>query len=61
MNILRMGDKSSKQRGFRKNGAGDLLPAVRFLGRLYNFCNFKIGRLTLVGQNPVKSLLFSLM
>ena len=61
MNILRKGDKLPVQRGFSKNRAGDLLPVLRFLGRLYNFCNFVIGRWTLVGQHPVKSLLFSLM
>ena len=25
---------------FFQNGRGDLLPALRFLGRLYSFCNF---------------------
>ena len=48
-------------RGFSKNGVGELLPALRFLGGLYNFCNFVIGRSTLVGVHPVKLLLFSLM
>ena len=61
MNILCAGDKSPVQRDFSKNGAGDLLPALRFLGGVYNFCNFVIGRSTLVGQHPAKSLLFSLM
>ena len=61
MDILRGGYKLPVQRGFSKNGAGNLLPALRFLGRLYNFCNFVIGRSTLVRQHPVKSLLFSLM
>ena len=61
MNISRVDNKSPVQRGFSKNGAGDLLPALRFLGGLYNFCNFVIGRSTLVGQYPVKSHLFSLM
>ena len=42
MNILRVGDQSPVQRGFFKNSAGDLLPALRFLGGLYNFCNFAI-------------------
>ena len=40
MNILRVGDKSLVQRGFFRTSAGDLLPALRFLGGLYNFCNF---------------------
>ena len=40
MNILRAGDKSSAQRGFFKNCVGDLLPALRFLGGLCNFCNY---------------------
>ena len=35
-------DKSPMQRGFIKNNAGDLLPALRFLGRLCNVCNFVI-------------------
>ena len=30
------------QRDFFKNSAGDLLPAIRFLDGLYNFCNFVI-------------------
>ena len=30
------------QRGFFKHSAGDLLLALRFLGGLYNFCNFVI-------------------
>ena len=30
------------KQGFFKNSAGDLLPAPRFLGGLYNFCNFVI-------------------
>ena len=42
MNILRAGDQSPVQRGFFKNRVGDLLPALRFLGGLYNFCNFAI-------------------
>ena len=57
-NILHAGDKSLVQSSFYKNGTGDLLPALRSLGRLYNFCNFG---LTSVRQHPVKSLLFSLM
>ena len=36
MNILCVGDKLPMQRGFFKNNAGDLLPALSFLGRLYN-------------------------
>ena len=40
MNILRAGDKSPVQRGFFKNNADDLLPTLRFLGGLYNFCNY---------------------
>ena len=40
INILRVGDKSSVQRGFFKNSACDILPASRFLGRLYIFYNF---------------------
>ena len=35
-----MVDKSPMQRGFIKNNAGDLLPALRFLGRLCNVCNY---------------------
>ena len=46
------------QRGFSKNGTGNLLPALRFLSGLYNFCNFVIERCMLVGQHPAKSLLF---
>ena len=42
MNILRAGDKLPVQKGFFKNGAGDLLPALRFQGGVYNFCNFVI-------------------
>ena len=36
------GNKLPVERGFFKNSAGDLLPALRFLGGLYNFCNFII-------------------
>ena len=36
MNILSAGDKSPVQR------PGGLLPALRCLGGLYNFCNFVI-------------------
>ena len=42
MNILRAGDKSPVQRSFFSNSAGDLLPALEFLGRLYNFRNLVI-------------------
>ena len=42
MNILRAGDKSFRQRGFSTNSAGDLWPALKFLGGLYNFCNLVI-------------------
>ena len=37
MNILCACDKSPVQRVFFKNSAGDLLPALGFLGGLYNF------------------------
>ena len=42
-NILCAGNKLSMQRGFFKNSAGNILAALKFLGRLYNFlqlCNF---------------------
>ena len=42
MNILHVGDKSPTQSIFFTNSMGDLLPALRFLGGLYNFCNFVI-------------------
>ena len=42
MNILHAGDISPMQEHFFKNSAGDLLPALRFMGGLYNFCNFVI-------------------
>ena len=42
MNILHMGNKSPVQRGYFKNSAGDLLSALRFPGKLYNFCIFVI-------------------
>ena len=42
MNILHAGDKLSVQRGFYKDIAGDLLPALRFLGGWLSFCNFVI-------------------
>ena len=42
MNIVHAGNKSPMQRGFLKNSVGDLLPALKFLGKLYNFYNFVI-------------------
>ena len=42
MNILCTRDKSLVQRGFFKNNAGNLLPTLRFLGRLYNLHHFVI-------------------
>ena len=39
MNIVHTGNKAPMQSGFFKNSAGNLLPALRFLGRLYNFYN----------------------
>ena len=42
MNILHAGSQSSVQRGFFKNSMGNLLPTIRFLVGLYNFCNFAI-------------------
>ena len=42
MNILHAGNRSPVQRGFFKNGAGNLLLALRFLDRLYNSGNFVI-------------------
>ena len=42
MNILHAGNILPVQRGFLKNSANDLLPALRFLGKLYNFCSFVI-------------------
>ena len=38
MNTLCAVNKLPMQRGFFKTSMGDLLPALRFLGRLYNFC-----------------------
>ena len=42
MNILCAGDKLSVEESFFKSSAGDLLLALRFLGKLDNFCNFVI-------------------
>ena len=46
MNILCRGDKLPVQRGFFTNSAGNLLPALDFLGGLYNFCNLIMFSLT---------------
>ena len=35
--IVHAGDKLSMPRGFFTNSSGDLLPALGFLGGLYNF------------------------
>ena len=40
MNILCAGDRLPVEERFFKNSAGDLLLALRFLGRLDKFCNF---------------------
>ena len=42
MNNLHADDKSTVQRVFFTNSVGDLLPALGFLGGLYNFFNFVI-------------------
>ena len=42
MNILHAGNKSPMQIGFLKYSVRNLLPALRFLGELYNFCDFVI-------------------
>ena len=42
MNILHAGNKWRVQRGFSKNSTGNWLPALSFLGGLYNFCHFVI-------------------
>ena len=42
MNILHVGNKSPVQRGFFTNSVDNLLPALGFLGGLYNFWNFVI-------------------
>ena len=39
-NTFCMGNKSLVQRGFFKISVSDLLPALRFLSKLYNICNF---------------------
>ena len=40
--IHQLFDKLPLQRGFSKNSAGDLVPALMFLNRPYDFCNFVI-------------------
>ena len=42
VNILWAGNKSPIKRGFFKNSAGNKLPALRFLGGLYNFVILKL-------------------
>ena len=42
MNILRVGDKLPVQQGFLTNSTGNLLPNLKLLGGLYNFCNLAI-------------------
>ena len=42
MNILYTDNKSPLQKGIFNNSMGNLLPALSFLGGLYNFCNFII-------------------
>ena len=42
INILHAGDKLPVERGFFTNSMVDLLPALGFLGGIYNFCNFVI-------------------
>ena len=42
MSILCVGNISLMQRGFFKNSTCDLLPSLRFLDGLYNFCDFVI-------------------
>ena len=54
MNILRAGDKTPMQREKNKNVASDLLAALRFLGRPYNFCNFVIIFSLIKSQRYVK-------
>ena len=38
LNILNTDNKSPVQMSFLKKSSGKLLPTLRFLGRLYNFC-----------------------
>ena len=45
VNILHAGDKLPAQSGFFINSTGDLLPALRSLGGLCNFCNYIFFRL----------------
>ena len=54
---FRAGDKSSVQRGFYKNSAGDLLPFLSFLGGLmiFNFGNYVFFN---VGHNDIFSQLY---
>ena len=40
MNILWKDNRSPAQKGFFKNSAGNLLPALRFQGELYNLGNY---------------------
>ena len=40
MSILHAEDKSPVRRGFFTSSTGGLLPAVGFLSRLHNFCNY---------------------
>ena len=42
MDILCACNRLPLQRGFFKYSTGNLLPVLRFLGGLYNFCNFVI-------------------
>ena len=42
MNILGIGDKLPKQRGFFKNNTDDLFTALSFMDGQYNFYNFII-------------------
>ena len=39
LSVLQRGDKSLMQKDFKN--MGNLLPTLRFLGRLYNFCNLQ--------------------
>ena len=42
MNILCVSNKLPLERGFFKNSTGDVLPSLRLLSKLYNFCNIVI-------------------